>query len=56
MTLKNINSSMPPDSNTPAFKSTPVEPPKLSEKAEEQVRRIRRWEDSSARNAVHLDD
>jgi hypothetical protein len=56
MTLKNTKPAQTRDSNTSAFESTSVEPPKLSEKAAQQVRRIRRWEDNSARNSVHLED
>lgn len=44
------------DSNTNAFESTPVAPPKLSEKGAQEVRRIRRWEDDSAKNFTHLEE
>ncbi|MCA6115183.1 hypothetical protein J6524_09750 [Bradyrhizobium sp. WSM 1738] len=56
MTFKSIKSGQSRDSNTSAFDSTPVKPPKLSERAAQQVQRIQRWEDDSARKSVHLED
>lgn len=56
MTLKNIKPAQSRDSNSSAFESTPVDPPKLSEKGAQQVRRIRRWEDNSAKNSIQLED
>ncbi|WP_271554876.1 hypothetical protein [Bradyrhizobium sp. CCBAU 45394] len=56
MNFKSIKSAQARDSNTSAFESTPVKPPKLSERATQQVERIQRWEDDSARKSIHLDD